>query len=57
LTTGVATGSSTSREGGTGFDVPVGGASFSTRAPKTPGDYDTSAKKLRTMNFCSTMSP
>jgi hypothetical protein len=38
LTAGAATGSSTSYEDGTGFDVLASGASFSTRSPQTPRD-------------------
>jgi hypothetical protein len=40
LTVGATAGSSTFREDGTSFDVPVGETSFSTRAPRTPGDDD-----------------
>jgi hypothetical protein len=40
LIVGAAYGSSTSRKDGTGFDVSVGGTSFSTGAPQTPRDND-----------------
>jgi hypothetical protein len=51
LTIGAATGSSTSYEDGTGFDVPAGGASFSTGAPKTPGDSDTRDEEAKDKEF------
>jgi hypothetical protein len=51
LTAGAANGSSTSREDGVGFDVPIGGASFSTRAPKTPGDDDAEDKEAKDEEF------
>jgi hypothetical protein len=41
LTVGATAGSSTFREDGTSFDVPVGETSFSTRAPRTPRNDDT----------------
>jgi hypothetical protein len=40
LTAGAAAGSSTFREDGTGFDVLVGGTSFSNGALQTPKDND-----------------
>jgi hypothetical protein len=51
LIVGAATGSSTSREDGTSFDVPVGGASFSTRAPKTPREDDASDEEAEDEEF------
>jgi hypothetical protein len=51
LTAGAATGSSTSREDGTGFDPPAGGASFSTGAPKTLGDDDTGDEEAEDEEF------
>jgi hypothetical protein len=51
LTVGAATGSSTSREDGAGFDVPTGGASFSTRAPRTPGDDDVDEEEAKDEEF------
>jgi hypothetical protein len=51
LTTGAATGSSTSCEDGTGFDAPAGRASFSTRAQKTPGDDDAGDKEAKDEEF------
>jgi hypothetical protein len=51
LTAGVATGSSTSYEGGTDFDVLIGGASFSTGAPKTLGDDDTDDEEAEDKEF------
>jgi hypothetical protein len=57
LTARAATGSSTSREDGTSFDVPAGGASFSTRALKTLGNNDAGDEEAEDKNFCSMMSP
>jgi hypothetical protein len=51
LTIGAATGSSTSHEDGAGFDVPAGKASFSTRAPKTPGDDDAGDEEAEDEEF------
>jgi hypothetical protein len=51
LTVEAATGSSTSHEDGTGFDVPVDGASFSTRAPKTLGDDNADDKEAEDKEF------
>jgi hypothetical protein len=51
LTVGAATRSSTSREDGTGFDVLAGGASFSTRGPKTPGDDDVGDEEAEDEEF------
>jgi hypothetical protein len=51
LTAGAATGSSTSREDGAGFYVPARGASFSTRAPKTPGDDDAGNEEAEDEEF------
>jgi hypothetical protein len=51
LTAGAATGSSTSHEDGTDFDVSAGGASFSTRAPKTPGDDDANDEEAEDEEF------
>jgi hypothetical protein len=51
LTAGAATGSSTFREDGVSFDVLAGGASFSTRAPKTPGDDDSRDEEAEDEEF------
>jgi hypothetical protein len=51
LTVGATTGSSTSREDGTGFDVPTGGASFSTGAPKTLRDDDADDEEAEDEEF------
>jgi hypothetical protein len=51
LTARAATGSSTSHEDGIGFDVSVGGASFSTGAPKTLGDDDTDNEEAEDKEF------
>jgi hypothetical protein len=51
LTIGAAIGPSTSREDGTGFDVPAGGASFSTGAPQTPRDDDASYEEAKDEEF------
>jgi hypothetical protein len=51
FTARAATGSSTYCEDGTGSDVPAGGASFSTRAPKSPGDDDTGDEEAEDEEF------
>jgi hypothetical protein len=51
LTAGAATGSSTSHEDRTGFDVPADRASFSTGAPKTLGDDDAGDEEAEDEEF------
>jgi hypothetical protein len=51
LTVEATTRSSTSCEDGTSFDVSAGGASFTTGAPKTPGDDDVGDEEAEDKEF------